>query len=163
MMKKRDYNTDVLCRMQANLFANYDSFVNCSPSVFIRRFMNSDLATRFDDYTVLLDISSNETFIQELNEQYGETTFGKTEPKLKEAMFWVGYLYRYWCFVYEIPSKKLIRYVNPKMLLDRYYVYHSMDLDYAIERICEEEKIFLKPNKTIEELLEELMELNENN
>ena len=162
-MKKADYNCTVLCKMQANLFFEYDNYVSCSPTVFIRRFMNSDLAKRFDDYTVLLDISSNETFIQELNEQYGETTFGKTEPKLKEAMFWAGYLYRYWCFVYEIPSKKLIRYVNPKMLLDRYYVYHSMDLDYAIERICEEEKILLKPNKTIGELLEELMKLNENN
>ena len=162
-MKKADYNCTVLCKMQANLFFEYDNYESCSPTVFIRRFMNSDLAKRFDDYTVLLDISSNETFIQELNEQYGETTFGKTEPQLKEAMFWVGYLYRYWCFVYEIPSKKLIRYVNPKMLLDRYYVYHSMDLDYAIERICEEEKILLKPNKTIEELLEELMKLNENN
>ena len=162
-MKKADYNCTVLCKMQANLFFEYDNYVSCSPTVFIRRFMNSDLAKRFDDYTVLLDISSNETFIQELNEQYGETTFGKTEPKSKEAMCWAGYLYRYWCFVYEIPSKKLIRYVNPKMLLDRYYVYHSMDLDYVIERICEEEKILLKPNKTIEELLEELMKLNENN
>ena len=156
-MKKRNYNTDILCRMQANLFANYDSFVNCSPSIFIRRFMNSDLAKRFDDYTVLLDISSNETFIQELNEQYGEIHFGKPEPNLKEAMYWVGYLYRYWSFVYEIPSKKLIIHVHPKMLLDRYYLYHSMDLDYAIQRICEEENILLHPNKTIEEILEDLI------
>ena len=156
-MKKSDYNCVTLCRIQASLFYEYDSFTRCSPSVFIRRFMNSKLAKRFDDYTVLLDNSTNQSFVEELDEQYGPTSFGKISED-KEPMYWVGYVYRYWCYVYEIPSKVLINFVQPKMLLDRYHLYHSMDIDYAIERICEEESLHIAPQKSIDEVLNEYIE-----
>ena len=156
-MKNTGFNCNVLCKMQANLFYSYSDYANCSPLFFIRRFMNSNLAKRFDDYTILLDSSSNETLVDELNEQYGETSFGKPIPELKEALYWVGYLYRYWCYTFGVSSKNLVAKVHPKMLVDRYYLYHSMDLDYVIERISEEENISFPPKKTIHEILEELM------
>ena len=157
MKKINDINRTMLCNLQANLFEHYRKYCDCSPSVFVRRFMLSDLAKRFDDKTVLLEISSEKTFVDEINAQYGITHRGQNETVSTEALFWTGYVYRYWSYVYGVPSKLLVQYVSPKALFNRYYVYHSMDLDYAIERICEEEKICLAPNKTIEEILEDLI------
>lgn len=159
-MRKMTNNGLLLCKIQADLFQNYFSFTQCSPYIFIRRFMFSDLATRFDDTTVLMDISSNETLINEINEQYGETGFGSSNKIDEEIMYWVGYVYRYWSYTYEIPSSQLFMHVQPNLLINRYKLYHSMDTEYLIKRICEEEKITLPPNKTILELLEEMNSKN---
>lgn len=162
MMKQMDYNGITLCKIQASLFENYSSFSSCSPYVFIRRFMNSELAKRFDNTTILLESSSNKTFIDEINEQYGSTSFGKDNID-KEIMYWVGYVYRYWSYIYDVPSYILFRHVQPKMLIDRYYIFHSMDVKYAIDRICEEEEIYIAPNKTITELIDEYINFIKNN
>lgn len=161
-MKTIDNNGILLCKIQANLFKNYASFSQCSPYFFVRRFMNSELATRFDDKTVLLEASSNETFVSELDEQYGKTSFGNPNSVDKEIMYWVGYLYRYWSYVYNIPSSTLINHVKPDMLFSRYELYHSQDMSYVVERITEEEQIMIRPNKTIQEVLDEYYEFMKN-
>ena len=120
--------------------------------------MNSELATRFDDKTVLLEASSNETFMNELDEQYGKTTFGNSKVVDQEVMYWVGYLYRYWSYVYDVPSSLLVNQVKPNMLFSRYELYHSQDLNYVIERIIEEDEILIHPKKTLQEVLDEYYE-----
>lgn len=154
-------NAIILCRMQGDLFANYSDFSPCSPLVFIRRFMFSRLAERFDDISVLCEISSIKTFCDEINEQYRPTAFGKSDSFSKEALYWTGYMYRYWAYRYEISSSELYRHVKPKMLLERYYLYHSQDPEYVIERISEEEKIELPPKKRIEDILKEYIKFVE--
>jgi hypothetical protein len=161
-MKEMDYNGLTLCKIQASLFENYSNFSSCSFYVFVRRFMNSELAERFDDTTILLDASSNKTFIDELNHQYGITKFGQNTIN-KEIMYWVGYIYRYWSYIYEVPSNVLFRHVQPKQLIDRYYVFHSMDPKYAIDRICEEDNISIQPNKTLDEALNEYIKFIKHN
>jgi len=154
-MKKMTNNGLLLCKIQADLFANYSSFTHCSPYFFIRRFLFSDLAKRFDDTTVLLDSSSNKTFIDEIDAQFGKTSFGGSKSISKEIMYWIGYVYRYWAYTYEIPSNELFLKVQPKVLVSRYELYHSMDVDYLIERIIEEEHIDLMTSKQLLDLLED--------
>lgn len=153
-MKKMTNNGLLLCKIQADLFANYASFSNCSPYFFIRRFMFSDLAKRFDNTTVLLDSSSNKTFIDEIDQQFGKTTFGSGKSIDSEIMYWIGYVYRYWAYIHEIPSNELFIKVQPKILESRYKLYHSMDVEYLIQRIIEEEHIVLMTNKQLLDLLE---------
>lgn len=160
-MRKMTYSGIILCKMQASLFANYKSFSNCSPYVFIRRFMNSDLAKRFDDTTVLLESSCNETLILEVDEQYGRTAFGKNVSLDKDLLYWVGYVYRYWSYIYEVPSATLFQHVQPKILIDRYPLYHSMDVEYVVERICEEEEIYIPPNKSLDDILDEFIKFHD--
>ena len=155
-MKKMTNNGLLLCKIQADLFANYHSFCNCSSYFFVRRFMFSDLAKRFDDTTILLDSSSNETFINEIDNQFGKTTFGSVKTIDKEKMYWLGYVYRYWAFIHEIPSNMLFQIVQPRLILDRYDLYHSMDIEYVIERIIEEENISLIVPKDLIEIIEEM-------
>ena len=156
-----DNNGILLCKIQADLFSHCDDFCSYSSYVFIRRFMNSDLANRFDDMTVLLEISSNETFIDEINSQYGASTFGKKKKTDKEMMYWLGYVYRYWSYVYEIPSYLLFKHVQPHLILDRYALYHSMGIDYFINRLIEEEEIYLPPHKTVDQILDEYIRFME--
>ena len=157
-MSKMGYNLRLLCHLQGNLFSHYRDFCSCSPYVFIRRFMNSKLCRRFDDQTILLEQSTNETFVEELNEEYGETTFGKPDLVEREPLYWVGYLYRYWSNTRKIPSPILYSKIKPDKLVQRYFIYHSMDLDYAIDRIIEEEGISFETiigEKDIMEVIEE--------
>lgn len=161
-MRAMNDNGRILCKIQGKLFANYSSFSKCSPYVFIRRFMHSDLAKRFDDTTILLEASNNNTFVNEIIEQYGETNYGDPDSVDKEVLYWLGYVYRYWAFVYEVPSFILIQHVKPKSLVDRYPLYHSMDMEYLIERISEEEQVMIAPKKSLEELLSEYLENHSN-
>lgn len=147
--RKMTYNGLILCRIQADLFANYYDFSPCSPYIFIRRFSYSFLAKSFDDTTILLDASSNQTFIDEIDRQFGKTTFGASKQIDKDAMYWVGYVYRYISYIYKISSDELFIKVKPNILLSRFRLYHSMDIEYAIERIIEEEGIDLTTHKEI--------------
>ena len=157
-MRKMDYNGLILCKLQASLFSDYRDLTPCSPNVFIRRFMFSHLAERFDDLLILIESSSNQTFVEDINNQYGETKYGCNVSFNKEVLYWVGYVYRYWCFIYEIPSSKLYQYVSPKMLIDRYPLYHSMDIEYVIERIIEEEKLEIPLKKSLDDILKEYID-----
>lgn len=157
-MSKISYNLRLLCNLQGNLFSHYRDFCSCSPYVFIRRFMNSNLSRRFDNQTILLEQSSNESFVEELNEEYGETKFGKPDIVKREPLYWVGYLYRYWANTRNVSSSILYANIKPDKLVQRYFIYHSMDLDYAIDRIIEEEGISFEcaiGEKDIMEVIEE--------
>ena len=156
-MRKHDYNCSILCRMQGNLFMHFMDYESCSPSIFIRRFMNSELVTRFDNLEILLERSSNASLVSEIDEQYGITNFGNPKQMHPEALFWMGYVYRYWCFTREISSKHLYAQVKPEELYNRYYIYHSFGMEYLIERLEEELHVVYveQENKTLMQVLEE--------
>jgi len=52
-------------------------------------------------------------------------------------MYWIGYIYRYWCFTDTVSSKNLYRRIKPDELRKLYFPYHSMDPGQAVERIKE--------------------------
>lgn len=78
--------------------------------------------------------------IDEVNEQYGESSYGKVRYSVEE-LYWIGYLYRYWAYTQEIGSKALYRMVKPATLRELYLPYHSLDPKQAIERITEANKL----------------------
>lgn len=155
-VREFDYNGQVLSKIQAELFSEYYIYEKCSPLVFIRRFMNSDLAERFDNLFILTEASSIYTFVEELDEQYGPTTFGNPYLYNFEALYWVGYLLRYWCYTYEINSKQLIQKINLKKIIERYYIYHSMDPALSVQTIMEEDNIVIDNEVDVIKIIEEL-------
>ena len=52
-------------------------------------------------------------------------------------MHWVGYLYRYWCYVEDIPLSLLLRNVSLSYLSSVYNAYHSLSPKEAVSRIQE--------------------------
>lgn len=126
-----------LCSYQAVLFEQSIEQTNCSSKIFIRRFMNSNLAKRMDSVGFLFDSLAVSDAIDEVEDQYGASTYGAEKFSIEE-MHWIGYIYRYWAYVSGKTSKQLYKIVKPEQLRKRYFPYHSLDPQQAIDRIKEE-------------------------
>lgn len=135
-MRKLESNDLELCRLQGRLFESSPELCPCSSPVFVRRFMNSQLAERFDDGSVLFESSTLDSLNAELVEQYGPSEYGSTRYD-GETLYWMGYLYRYWAVASGLSSKRIYKIVQARELGGLYYAYHSLDPAQAISRICE--------------------------
>ncbi len=135
-MKPMDETGQILCRIQAKLFVSSIDLTNCSSAVFLRRFMNSSAAKRIDNGSFLFESSTNESVIAEIEEAFGKSSYGKVKYSENE-LYWMGYLYRYWCYTYEKTSRQVYRIIKPVELRELFYPYHSLDNAAAIERILE--------------------------
>lgn len=151
-MKEIDSDGLLLAKLQAETFSS-SLKLNCSSEVFIRRFMNSKIAYELDLKIYLERIITAEEIINEITDEYGEFNYGKTKFN-SEVLYWIGYFYRYFSYTYNLSSKEVYKMIKPKELNERYYIYHTYDLSYAIERILDEKEISLDPNKINEKLYE---------
>lgn len=137
-MKKMDSLGLKMCSYQAALFEKSKDSMDCSSKIFIRRFMNSQLAKRMDSIGFMFDSLDISDAFKELEAQYGVSSYGK-EKFDTEELYWIGYIYRYWAYISEKTSKQIYKIVKPEKLRKLYFPYHSLDPLQAIERIMEEE------------------------
>ena len=135
-MRKIDEIGLKLCKMQAEVFSDSVKETNCSSPIFMRRFMNSQVAQRMDLGGFLFEACDVNQIFQEIETEFGESSYGK--EKYSEAeLYWIGYVYRYWSYTYQKTSKQIYKFIKPKELRGLYYPYHSLDPAQAIERILE--------------------------
>ena len=125
-----------LCRLQGELFEQSPALADCSSPVFVRRFMNSQTARRFDAGSVLFESTTSKSLAQELEQEYGPCDYGKVRYG-GEVLYWMGYLYRYWCCVTGMSSKRVFKIAPGRELSELYGPYHSLDPVQAIVRIYE--------------------------
>lgn len=136
-MKEIDSLGLKMCSYQAVMFEKSITEMDCSSKIFIRRFMNSDLAKRMDKNSFLFESLDTVEAIKELEDEYGKSTYGKEKFSVEE-MHWIGYIYRYAVYTLEFSSKQIYKMMNPKMLRKVYFPYHSLDPAQAIDRLMEE-------------------------
>src|SRR5699024_4264111 len=99
-MKKIDEIGLKLCKIQAEVFSASVKETNCSSPIFMRRFMNSQVAQRMDLGGFLFEACDVSQIFQEIEMEFGESSYGK--EKYSEAeLYWIGYLYRYWSCTYQ--------------------------------------------------------------
>ena len=139
-MKEMDEYGLSFCKLQANIFANSAERVPCSSPVFLRRYMNSSFAEEMDRTEEYLEPIDAETAYRAVEEEYGKSRYGSIRYTYEE-LYWMGYLYRYWCYTHETTSKNVYRIIKPNELRTLYYPYHSLDPSAATERILESKKI----------------------
>lgn len=139
-MRKIDKDGLTLCTLQGNLFVASLENVMTSSEVFIRRFMGSNVAKEFDSLAILDDSLTINGIFQRLEDEFGKSNYGKVKYE-PEVLFWVGYLYRYFSYVYALSSKHVYKIIKPKELRELYFVYHTFDPGQAIERILEDKNI----------------------
>lgn len=135
-MRKMDSYGLSLCKFQAELFQKSIEEAECSSPIFIRRFMLSDLAKRMDKEGFLFDAIDVEDALGEIEIQFGPSDYGKIKFE-REAIYWTGYIYRYWAYISQISSKHIYKQIKPDELKALYFPYHSLDPEVAIERIKE--------------------------
>ena len=133
---KIDKDGLLLCELQAMTFEKSIDRLGTSSEIFIRRFMKSEIAKRFDDESILdSNIQSND-ILDFIEEEYGVSDYG-TVKYTNNEIYWIGYIYRYFVITYKLMSTQVYKVVKPKELRSLYLPYHTMDPTQAIERILE--------------------------
>ena len=145
-MKEMDKDGLSLCSLQGDVFASSAKTVDCSSEVFMRRFMYSEVVKEFDSQAVLDDTLSLPDIFRRIELQFGKSSYGRVKYK-EEVLYWIGYIYRYFSYTYELPSKSVYKMIKPKDLNEAYFVYHTFDPAVAIERILEEKDLSFNPEK----------------
>ena len=143
-MKEFDHEGLLLASFQGQLFEkSYE--LNCSTSIFIRRFKYSKVLMTLDrNDTSLLSLDVVET-INALENQFGPFTYG-TLKFSKSSLFWIGYVYRYISYTRCCKTRFVMQLFDYKLLNNLYYVYHTQDMEWVVKsllnQIGESEDIF---------------------
>lgn len=156
-MRKIDHDGLLLCKIQGAIFENSLKKTNTSSEIFIRRFMLSDIVKQFDSKVYLDGTLTKDEVFELIEEEYGESNYGKNKYN-SEALYWIGYLYRYFSYTYELTSKQVYRYVKLKELNGLYLAYHTLSCAQAIERILEAKNISFDIDEQNKRLLQIIKE-----
>ncbi|MBR1697827.1 MAG: hypothetical protein IJ712_06340 [Anaerovibrio sp.] len=135
-MKKIDKSGLLLCELQAKTFELSAAALSMSSEIFIRRFMNSQIAKTLDNGNILETNIQARDLLDRVEEQYGPSNYGKIKFSTDE-LYWIGYIYRYFSYTYDKSSLQVYKIVKPKELRQLYLPYHTIDPAQAIERILE--------------------------
>lgn len=125
-----------LCAIQGDLFVLSLEATECSSPIFVRRYMKSQIADRMDSRSFFLETSDLSDLIEELNQEYGKSEYGRTKYS-QEIMYWMGYIYRYWSCALDIRSGSIYNISNAREMSRLYAAYHTLSPEQAIERIYE--------------------------
>ena len=121
-----------LCDVQGNLFQfaaenGYDS------EAFIDAFMQSKVAEGLDSDYNRLQWSGEVYILHRLEEEVSLAKGG--ESINPEALFWAGYLTRYWHFATGESSRDIHAIADARRLITVYPGYHTLDCDFAIKKL----------------------------
>ena len=148
-MRKITRDGLLLCNLQAKTFELAVDSTTVSSEIFIRRFMNSKIAKILDNESILHTNIHEKDILLILEEEYGQSKYGSVKYTHNE-MFWIGYLYRYFSYTYELSSIQVYKIVKPKELRELFFAYHTLDTSQAIERIIEAKGLLLDEKSEIQ-------------
>ncbi|WP_323089925.1 hypothetical protein [Allobaculum sp. JKK-2023] len=124
-----------LCDIQGRLFVNALK-EGYAPSSFIPVFMNSSSAAHLDDDYDRLQWAGEEYILEELTDE-NVIRKGPAGHFTEEAMFWIGYLYRYWHYYAKELSKDIYKQADEKVMETSYDGFHTLDPEMAVDRLKE--------------------------
>ena len=134
-MKKFDHNGLLLAEYQGKLFEKSVD-LDCSTAVFLRRFLHSDFVKKMDKNdasSLTLDVNEG---MQSIQNQFGKSDYGKVKYS-KDALFWMGYMYRYISYTREIRTRFLMELLDYRQMNDVYYSFHTQDPEWCIQSLLE--------------------------
>lgn len=134
-MREFDHTGILLAEYQGKIFEKSVD-LNCSTAIFVRRFLHSNYLKKLDmnDLTsISLDV--NEA-LDSIQSQFGDSDYGKVKYS-KNALFWIGYMYRYISYTRGITTKFTINLFTHKQMNDVYYSFHTQDPEWCIYSLLE--------------------------
>lgn len=147
-MKAFDEDGRRLCQAQGEIFEASVSKLKMSSEMFVRRFMNSKLAKDFDSSSFLDGGYSIQNVFESFEEQYGHSASGSKKYD-RNLMYWVGYVYRYLCYSYQLSSKQAYKILSLTYIASSYDAYHSLDVSLAIDRLLESKGVSFEENSRV--------------
>lgn len=111
----REFDADglLVCKYQASIFERSLIKTECGSAVFIRRFMNSDVTAHLDTSTFANEATAPDEAFDLIDKQYGPSTYG-SERYSADELYWMGYLYRYWAYVYGTRSSNIYKKIGAR-------------------------------------------------
>lgn len=134
-MRKEDYDCTLTCQIQGNIFEKSLKYLNCSSPLFIKKYMMGEDALSMDRLEFLNTAKSDIQVLLDMK----DTEFGTTKYSSYD-LYWMGYIYRFWSYTYEIDSKQLYK-LFPGTKLIKYSAYSEHDPKYVINMIIEENNL----------------------
>ena len=132
--------TDVeqmMCELQGELFElSIDNF-SCSSDYFISKFMQSNLARNLDDVDNPYNFLSPHNCIAFLKNDYPSLSQKQGEQYPKYVLHWIGYVYRAISIIKKRTSIMIYRQLKTSELYSLYNSYHTMSIEYCVDRIEE--------------------------
>lgn len=159
-MKKIDRDGLLLCELQAKTFEESAEAVEMSSEIFIRRFMNSNVAALMDNNDFLQMNIQVRDVIERIEEEYGYLKYGSVKYS-KNELYWIGYIYRYYSYTYELSSVQVYKTVKPKELRGLFLPYHTLDPAQAIERILEAKNLIMDEEAELQRQFEIFKKIRE--
>ena len=124
-----------LCDIQGHLFELALRVGLDCPS-FIEVFMNSRTAAALDDVYDRLQWAGEEYILEELEEEAGGLKKAGTAYS-SEAMYWIGYIYRYWHYYTSEYSCEIYKIADAKTMSECWLGFHTLDVEMAIDDLKE--------------------------
>ena len=124
--------------------------------------MAGEIAKRFDNESVLESNIQPNDILELINEEYGISDYGSVKYKRNE-IYWIGYIYRYFAFTYDISSAQVYKIVKPKELRGLFLAYHTLDPAQAIERILEAKGMLIDEEEELKRQYEIFRRIRKNN
>ena len=122
------------CRLQGEIFEKSIIYIDSGSATFIRNFMHSNIAKHIDKGFIMQESISLEKIYEDYIKEYGNKEYGQTKYR-PQAMYWIGYIYRYWCELYNISSSSVYKIINGSKMNTLYEPYHTMSPEKTISRI----------------------------
>ena len=121
----------VLCDIQGRLFENSIKEGYDSPS-FIEAYMNSEMTAYMDLPFDRYQWAGEEYLLEELLDETGGIPKAGTLYD-REAMYWCGYIYRYWHYYTGESSKEIYIIADGERMNRCWLAYHTLDVEMAID------------------------------
>jgi len=119
------------CELQAGLFESLDRR-NVDAKAFIRAFMNSEAAAGLDAPYDRMQWAGEEYVFQEVMDSSGLNVDPNCPRYDTEALYYAGWIYRYWHFKTGETSKEIYRQADETRILQAYGL-HTESNDLAVE------------------------------
>ena len=141
MRLKMDALTMSFCDTTGRLF-ELSARKGLDSRIFIEKYMNSDACRRFDLPYDRLQWAGEQYILAELLD---ETPVPQGETYNGDALFWIGYTYRYWRLYGGESSAEIYKQADAETMNMIYPGYHTLDVASAIDRIKEANATRAKP------------------
>lgn len=134
-----DVFEQTLCDMQGKLF-ELSARDGYSSESFIKTFMLSKSAAGLDSVFNHMQWAGQGYIFDRLKDENADTLEKGGDIYDSEALYWAGYLYRYWHFYTGENSAQIYKQAPASLMRSMYLMYHTMSPEMAIDRLKDTHK-----------------------
>ena len=128
-----------LCDTQGQLF-ELAAERGYASETFIKAYMTSAVAADMDKEFHHIQWAGKAYILSRMEDELADQLIKGGEIYDKEALYWMGYIYRYWHFYTGENSREIHKQAPAKTMNVVYLMYHTMSPEMAIDRLKEDNK-----------------------